>query len=69
MDSHFPHPVQEALSLTEFELMALLDIDLDQVKSAVSHISSIVCPPPQTVRLSSPCLVDLFAVSSSVQLS
>ncbi|CAA6654814.1 unnamed protein product [Spirodela intermedia] len=39
---------KDALSLTEFELMALLDIDLDQVKSAVSHISAIICPPPQT---------------------
>ncbi|XP_078430250.1 DNA repair (Rad51) family protein isoform X3 [Wolffia australiana] len=39
---------KDALSMTEFELMALLDVDLDEVKSAVSHISAMVCPPPQT---------------------
>ncbi|XP_048233490.1 DNA repair protein RAD51 homolog 2 isoform X2 [Ricinus communis] len=39
---------KDALSLTEFELMELLDVELSQVKSAVAHISAIVSPPYQT---------------------
>nr|XP_023881887.1 DNA repair protein RAD51 homolog 2 isoform X1 [Quercus suber]POE73771.1 dna repair protein rad51 like 2 [Quercus suber] len=39
---------KDALSLTEFELMELLDVGLAQVTSAVAHISEIVCPPYQT---------------------
>ncbi|MQM16344.1 hypothetical protein Taro_049300, partial [Colocasia esculenta] len=39
---------KDALSMTELDLMALLDVDLGQVKSAVSRISEIVCPPYQT---------------------
>ncbi|KAK4606257.1 hypothetical protein RGQ29_000497 [Quercus rubra] len=39
---------KDALSLTEFELMELLDVGLAQVTSAVAHISEIVCPPCQT---------------------
>lgn len=40
---------QEALSLTEFELMELLDVGLSDVASAVAHISEIASPPYQTV--------------------
>ncbi|GAB2285137.1 DNA repair protein RAD51 [Dionaea muscipula] len=36
---------KEALSLTEFELMELLDIGLADVMSAVAYISEMVCPP------------------------
>eukprot|EP00257_Ricinus_communis_P021920 XP_015581503.1 DNA repair protein RAD51 homolog 2 [Ricinus communis] len=39
---------KDALSLTEFELMELLDVELSQVKSAVAQISAIVSPPYQT---------------------
>ncbi|XP_037495171.1 DNA repair protein RAD51 homolog 2 isoform X2 [Jatropha curcas] len=39
---------KDALSLTEFELMELLDVALADVKSAVAHISAIVSPPYQT---------------------
>ncbi|XP_065869003.1 DNA repair protein RAD51 homolog 2 isoform X3 [Euphorbia lathyris] len=39
---------KDALSLTEFELMELLDMGLADVVSAVSHISAIVSPPYQT---------------------
>ncbi|XP_050214518.1 DNA repair protein RAD51 homolog 2 isoform X2 [Mercurialis annua] len=39
------HTAKDALSLTEFELMELLDIGLSEVRSAVSHISAIVSPP------------------------
>lgn len=42
---------QDVLSLTEFELMELLDVDLAVVASAVAHISEITCPPYQTVSL------------------
>ncbi|KAK3008286.1 hypothetical protein RJ639_013279 [Escallonia herrerae] len=38
----------DALSLTEFELMELLDVNLKEVISAVAHISEIACPPYQT---------------------
>ncbi|KAK2975367.1 hypothetical protein RJ640_012378 [Escallonia rubra] len=38
----------DALSLTEFELMELLDVNLKEVTSAVAHISEIACPPHQT---------------------
>ncbi|KAK9043294.1 hypothetical protein V6N11_071640 [Hibiscus sabdariffa] len=39
---------KEALSLTEFELMELLDVGLTEVRSALSQISEIVAPPYQT---------------------
>ncbi|KAH7542563.1 hypothetical protein FEM48_Zijuj02G0087300 [Ziziphus jujuba var. spinosa] len=39
----------EVLSLTEFELMQLLDVGLAEVASAVARISEIACPPYQTV--------------------
>lgn len=39
---------KDALSLTEFELMELLDVGLAEVTSAVAHISEIVCPSYQT---------------------
>lgn len=41
--------IQDALSLTEFELMELLDVGLDDITSAVEHISEIACPPFRTV--------------------
>ncbi|KAG7035449.1 DNA repair protein RAD51-like 2 [Cucurbita argyrosperma subsp. argyrosperma] len=40
---------KEALSLTEFELMELLDVGLLEVASAVAHIIEIASPPYQTV--------------------
>ncbi|WMV56373.1 hypothetical protein MTR67_049758 [Solanum verrucosum] len=40
--------VHDVFSLTEFELMELLDVDLAVVTSAVAHISEITCPPYQT---------------------
>ncbi|XP_048325292.2 DNA repair protein RAD51 homolog 2 isoform X3 [Ziziphus jujuba] len=40
---------EEVLSLTEFELMQLLDVGLAEVASAVARISEIACPPYQTV--------------------
>lgn len=43
--------LQDALSLTEFELMEFLDVGLAEVASAVAHISEIVCPPYQTVSI------------------
>lgn len=39
---------KEALSLTEFELMELLDVGIEQVRLALGHISEKVCPPCQT---------------------
>uniref|UniRef100_A0A166CX64 RecA family profile 1 domain-containing protein n=1 Tax=Daucus carota subsp. sativus TaxID=79200 RepID=A0A166CX64_DAUCS len=39
---------QDVLSLTEFDLMELLDIGLSEVVSAIAHISEITCPPYQT---------------------
>ncbi|KAL3354934.1 hypothetical protein AABB24_019161 [Solanum stoloniferum] len=39
---------KDVFSLTEFELMELLDVDLAVVTSAVAHISEITCPPYQT---------------------
>ncbi|CAH9075073.1 unnamed protein product [Cuscuta europaea] len=39
---------KDALSLTEFELMDLLDLNLSEVISAIGHISEIACPPYQT---------------------
>ncbi|XP_059626714.1 DNA repair protein RAD51 homolog 2 [Cornus florida] len=39
---------KDALSLTEFELMELLDVGLAEVTSAVAYISEIACPPFQT---------------------
>ncbi|KAI3461487.1 hypothetical protein Pfo_018150 [Paulownia fortunei] len=39
---------KDALSLSEFELMELLDVGLEQVKLAAAHISEIACPPYQT---------------------
>ncbi|KAH6836555.1 DNA repair family protein [Perilla frutescens var. hirtella] len=39
---------KDALSLSEFELMELLDVGLEEVMMAVGHISEIACPPYQT---------------------
>ncbi|XP_064977908.1 DNA repair protein RAD51 homolog 2-like isoform X2 [Musa acuminata AAA Group] len=39
---------KDALSLPEFDLVALLGLDLDQVRSAVARISEIACPPCRT---------------------
>ncbi|KAL8516133.1 hypothetical protein ACS0TY_014704 [Phlomoides rotata] len=39
---------KDALSLSEFELMELLDVGLEEVMLAVAHISEISCPPYQT---------------------
>ncbi|XP_050883784.1 DNA repair protein RAD51 homolog 2 isoform X3 [Lathyrus oleraceus] len=39
---------KDALSLTEFELMELLDVGMAEVASAMAHISEVVCPPCQT---------------------
>ncbi|KAL1826751.1 hypothetical protein ACET3Z_005163 [Daucus carota] len=39
---------KDVLSLTEFDLMELLDIGLSEVVSAIAHISEITCPPYQT---------------------
>lgn len=41
---------QDVLSLTEFELMELLDVGMAEVTTAVALISEIACPPYQTVR-------------------
>ncbi|XP_050905330.1 DNA repair protein RAD51 homolog 2 isoform X2 [Lathyrus oleraceus] len=41
----------DALSLTEFELMELLDVGMAEVASAMAHISEVVCPPCQTALL------------------
>ncbi|PIA38706.1 hypothetical protein AQUCO_02700134v1 [Aquilegia coerulea] len=41
---------KDALSMTEFELMELLDVGLAEVISAVAHISEITCPPFQTAH-------------------
>ncbi|CAN4119938.1 unnamed protein product [Withania somnifera] len=47
---------RDVFSLTEFELMELLDVDLAVVTSALAHISEITCPPYQTMQIhSSPC--------------
>ncbi|KAL0460652.1 UNVERIFIED_CONTAM: DNA repair protein, partial [Sesamum latifolium] len=40
--------VMDALSLSEFELMEVLDVGLEEVTRAVAHISEISCPPYQT---------------------
>ncbi|XP_073222462.1 DNA repair protein RAD51 homolog 2 isoform X3 [Cicer arietinum] len=42
---------KDALSLTEFELMELLDVGMAEVTSAMAHISEVVCPPCQTALL------------------
>nr|CAD1828777.1 unnamed protein product [Ananas comosus var. bracteatus] len=39
---------KDALSLPEFDLMALLDVPLAHARSAVARISEIACPPYQT---------------------
>ncbi|KAL7085083.1 hypothetical protein ACP275_14G260700 [Erythranthe tilingii] len=39
---------KDALSRSEFELMELLDVGLEEVTIAVAHISEIACPPNQT---------------------
>ncbi|WOL06892.1 DNA repair protein RAD51 [Canna indica] len=39
---------KDALSLPEFDLMMLLDVDLHQVRLAVARISEIACPPCRT---------------------
>ncbi|KAG5566825.1 hypothetical protein RHGRI_002386 [Rhododendron griersonianum] len=40
---------KDVLSLTEFELMEVLDVGLAEVTSAVAQVSEIACPPYQTV--------------------
>ncbi|XP_052186084.1 DNA repair protein RAD51 homolog 2 isoform X2 [Diospyros lotus] len=40
---------KDVLSLTEFELMELLDVGLAEVTLAVAQVSAIACPPCQTV--------------------
>lgn len=47
----FSFSFQDALSLTEFELMELLDVGLQEVRSALKHVSQIVSPPYQTVSI------------------
>ncbi|KAL9322812.1 hypothetical protein ACSQ67_010865 [Phaseolus vulgaris] len=42
---------KDALSHTEFELMELLDVDKEEVTSAMAHVSEVVCPPCQTALL------------------
>ncbi|XP_012838187.1 PREDICTED: DNA repair protein RAD51 homolog 2-like [Erythranthe guttata] len=42
---------KDALSRSEFELMELLDVGLEEVIVAVAHISEIACPPNQTVTV------------------
>jgi len=49
ISNHFFEKLQDALSLTEFELMELLDVGMAEVTSAMAHISELVCPPCQTV--------------------
>ncbi|XP_074276208.1 DNA repair protein RAD51 homolog 2 isoform X2 [Silene latifolia] len=39
---------KDALSLTEFELMELLDVGFQDVTSAIASISQMVCPPFET---------------------
>ncbi|CAI9776724.1 unnamed protein product [Fraxinus pennsylvanica] len=39
---------KDALSLTEFEMMELLDVGLAEVTLALAHISEVSCPPYQT---------------------
>lgn len=39
------------MSLSEFELMELMDVGLEEVMMAVGRISEIACPPYQTVSL------------------
>lgn len=56
---NFPR-FQDVLSLTEFELMELLDVGLSEVASAVAHISEITCPPYQTVSFLTPVLSSLI---------
>lgn len=51
---------QDALSLTDFELMELLDVGMAEVTSAMAHISEVVCPPCQTVCTSSFIFLDLL---------
>ncbi|KAL5711206.1 DNA repair protein RAD51 [Ranunculus cassubicifolius] len=41
---------KDALSMTEFELMEMLDVGLAEVLSAVGQISQITCPPCQTAH-------------------
>ncbi|KAG8371384.1 hypothetical protein BUALT_Bualt13G0082200 [Buddleja alternifolia] len=40
--------VKDVLSLSDFELMELLDVGLEEVTRAVAQISEISCPPYQT---------------------
>ncbi|KAH7863611.1 hypothetical protein Vadar_019872 [Vaccinium darrowii] len=42
---------RDVLSLTEFELMEVLDVGLAEVKSAVAQVSEIACPAYQTVSI------------------
>ncbi|KAL6532639.1 DNA repair protein RAD51 [Orobanche hederae] len=39
---------KDALTLSEFDLMELLDVGLEEVILAVAHISEITCPHYQT---------------------
>lgn len=48
------------MSLTDFELMELLDVGMAEVTSAMAHISEVVCPPCQTVCTSSFIFLDLL---------
>ncbi|KAL5549159.1 hypothetical protein UlMin_004390 [Ulmus minor] len=41
--------LREVLSLTEFKLMQLLDVGMEEVSATVARISEITCPPYQTV--------------------
>ncbi|CAN8247303.1 unnamed protein product [Cochlearia groenlandica] len=42
--------VKDALSMTEFELMELLDVGMKEIRSAVKLISEAASPPCQTAR-------------------
>ncbi|KAL6979275.1 hypothetical protein U1Q18_020940 [Sarracenia purpurea var. burkii] len=40
--------LEDVLSLTEFELMELLDVGIAEITLAVTQVSGIACPPYQT---------------------
>ncbi|XP_074276210.1 DNA repair protein RAD51 homolog 2 isoform X4 [Silene latifolia] len=52
---------KDALSLTEFELMELLDVGFQDVTSAIASISQMVCPPFETFCLKLALLASLPA--------
>lgn len=58
--------LQDALSHTEFELMELLDVDKEEVTSAMAHVSEVVCPPCQTVDILRSLLFDVTIIFSSL---